>query len=78
MMWEAARDKILAKGGHILMGQAMKQLAADGQGGWRLSATGADGGETLIRARHAISRPRCASWRRGCTRCRRPRSRPTS
>ena len=55
MMWEAARDKILAKGGHILMGQAMKQLAADGQGGWRLSATGADGGETLIRARHAIS-----------------------
>jgi protoporphyrinogen oxidase len=45
MMWEAARDKILAKGGHILMGQAMKQLAADGQGGWRLSATGADGGK---------------------------------
>ncbi|NKJ42613.1 NAD(P)/FAD-dependent oxidoreductase [Novosphingobium sp. SG720] len=55
MMWEAARDKILAKGGHILMGHAMKQLAADGQGGWRLAATRADGGETTIRARHAIS-----------------------
>jgi protoporphyrinogen oxidase len=55
MMWEAARDKIVAAGGHVLMGQAMKQLATDGQGGWRLSATGTDGGETMIRARHAIS-----------------------
>ena len=55
MMWDAARDKILATGkGEILMGHAMKQLAADGQGGWRLSATGADG-ETVIHARHAIS-----------------------
>jgi protoporphyrinogen oxidase len=33
----------------------MKQLAADGQGGWRLSATDQQGGETVIRARHAIS-----------------------
>jgi hypothetical protein len=32
MMWEAARDKITAAGGTILMGHAMKQLAADGQG----------------------------------------------
>ena len=55
MMWEAARDKITAAGGTILMGHAMKQLAADGQGGWRLSATRADGGESVIRARHAIS-----------------------
>jgi len=55
MMWDAARDKILATGkGEILMGHALKQLAADGQGGWRLSATGADG-ETVIHARHAIS-----------------------
>jgi protoporphyrinogen oxidase len=37
------------------MGHAMKQLASDGQGGWRLSATRADGGETTIRAAHAIS-----------------------
>jgi protoporphyrinogen oxidase len=60
MMWEAARDKVVAAGSHVLMGHAMKQLASDGQGGWRLSATrvDADGtvqGETLIRARHAIS-----------------------
>jgi protoporphyrinogen oxidase len=56
MMWEAARDKIVAAGSHVLMGHAMKQLASDGQGGWRLSATRAeDGGETVIRARHAIS-----------------------
>ena len=56
MMWEAARDKIVAAGSLVLMGHAMKQLASDGQGGWRLSATRAeDGGETVIRARHAIS-----------------------
>ena len=60
MMWEAARDKVVAAGSHVLMGHAMKQLASDGQGGWRLSATrvdadGAVQGETLIRARHAIS-----------------------
>jgi len=60
MMWDAARDKIIAAGGHVLMGHAMKQLASDGQGGWRLSATrtDADGelaGETVIRAAHTIS-----------------------
>lgn len=60
MMWEAARDKIVAAGGLVLMGHAMKQLASDGQGGWRLSAScvDADGnsaGETVIRAAHAIS-----------------------
>ena len=56
MMWEAARDKIAATGSPILMGHAMKQLASDGQGGWRLSATRTeDGGETVIRAAHAIS-----------------------
>jgi protoporphyrinogen oxidase len=55
MMWDAARDKVVAAGSHVLMGHAMKQLASDGQGGWRLSATRADGGETTIRAAHAIS-----------------------
>jgi protoporphyrinogen oxidase len=54
MMWEAARDKILAAGGDIRMGHALKQLAADGHGGWRLSAIGPDG-ETAIAARHVIS-----------------------
>jgi protoporphyrinogen oxidase len=55
MMWEAARDKIVAAGGRVLMGHAMKQLASDGAGGWRLLATREDGGETMIHAAHAIS-----------------------
>ena len=55
MMWDAARDKILASGtGQVLMGHAFKQLAADGQGGWRLSASGPDG-DIVIEAKHAIS-----------------------
>lgn len=55
MMWEAARDRIVASGkGRVLMGHALKQLADDGQGGWRLTARH-DGGERTIRARHAIS-----------------------
>src|SRR5690349_7882765 len=55
MMWDAARDKIVATGkGRVLMGHAMKQLATDGEGGWRLSATGPDG-DVVIKAAHAIS-----------------------
>lgn len=55
MMWEAARDKIVSTGrGEVLMGHALKQLADDGQGGWRLSASGPEG-ECVIAARHAIS-----------------------
>ena len=55
MMWDAARDKILATGkGEVLMGHAFRQLAADGQGGWRLSATGPQG-DIMIEAAHAIS-----------------------
>lgn len=54
MMWEAARDKIVAAGGRVIMGHALKQLASDGAGGWRLTATGPDG-DIAIRAEHAIS-----------------------
>jgi protoporphyrinogen oxidase len=55
MMWDAARDKIRATGkGDLLMGHSLKQLASDGQGGWRMTASH-DGGEAVIRARHAIS-----------------------
>lgn len=55
MMWDAARDKILATGkGSVLMGHSLKQLASDGQGGWRMTASHA-AGETVIAARHAIS-----------------------
>ncbi len=55
MMWDAARDKILATGkGEVVMGHSLKQLANDGQGGWRMTATG-DQGDRVITARHAIS-----------------------
>ena len=55
MMWDAARDKVLASGkGEVLMGHSLKQLASDGGQGWRLTATNADG-DTVIKARHAIS-----------------------
>jgi len=54
MMWDAARDRIVEAGGTVLMGHALKQVARDGEDGWRLSATH-DEGETLIPARHVIS-----------------------
>src|SRR5690606_38578270 len=55
MMWEAARDRIVASGkGRILMGHALEQLASDGKGGWRMTATG-PAGKVAIRAKHAIS-----------------------
>ncbi len=56
MMWDAARDKVLAQGNTILMGHALKQLAQEpGSDRWRLSATDADGAEVVISARHVIS-----------------------
>ncbi len=55
MMWDAARDFVLAKGNHVLMGHALKQLASDGQDGWRMTATAADGSDRVISARHVIS-----------------------
>jgi protoporphyrinogen oxidase len=55
MMWEAARDKIVAAGGIVRMGHSLKLLAADGQGGWRMSAESADRGELTINAGHVIS-----------------------
>ena len=55
MMWEAARDRIVASDkGQVLMGHALKQLASDNAGGWRMTATGPEG-DTVIRAAHAIS-----------------------
>ena len=54
MMWDAARDRIVERGGQVIMGCALKQLAADGAGGWRMTATGPTG-DIVIRACHAIS-----------------------
>jgi protoporphyrinogen oxidase len=53
-MWQAARDGIIERGGIVLMGHALKQLASDGQGGWRMTATGPDD-EAVVTAAHAIS-----------------------
>lgn len=54
MMWDAARDRIVERGGQVIMGHGLKQLASDGQGGWRMTATGPDG-ELVIHAAHAVS-----------------------
>jgi protoporphyrinogen oxidase len=53
MMWEAARDHVVAGGNRVLMGHALKQLRHDSDG-WHVSAAGPDG-ECVIRARHVIS-----------------------
>ena len=54
MMWDAARDRIVERGGIVLMGHGLKQLASDGQGGWRMTASGPDG-EVAITAGDTIS-----------------------
>ncbi|MGB3379791.1 MAG: NAD(P)/FAD-dependent oxidoreductase [Allopontixanthobacter sediminis] len=54
MMWDAARDKIIAAGGTVIMGHGLEQLASDGSGGWRMSANGPDG-KIVITAKDTIS-----------------------
>jgi protoporphyrinogen oxidase len=54
MMWDAARDKIVAAGGTVIMGHGLERLASDGAGGWRMSANGPDG-KIVITAKDAIS-----------------------
>ncbi|WP_187334747.1 NAD(P)/FAD-dependent oxidoreductase [Novosphingopyxis iocasae] len=55
MMWDAARDFVQSKGNEVRMGHALKQLAQDANGDWRVTARKADGGEAVIEARHVIS-----------------------
>ncbi len=56
MMWDAARDKVLAQGNAILMGHALKQLAQEpGSDAWRVVATEPDGAPVTITAKHVIS-----------------------
>ena len=55
MMWDAARDFVVAKGNEVLMGHSFKQLAQDAEGNWRMSASRADGSEAVITAKHVIS-----------------------
>jgi protoporphyrinogen oxidase len=54
MMWDAARDKIVERGGQVIMGHGLKQLASDGADGWRMTASGPQG-DVVIKAAHAIS-----------------------
>jgi protoporphyrinogen oxidase len=56
MMWEAARDKVIAGGNQVLMGHAFKQLTQDqGTGRWKMTATKTDGSTVTIDAAHVIS-----------------------
>ncbi|APL95639.1 NAD(P)/FAD-dependent oxidoreductase [Sphingobium indicum] len=55
MMWEAARDFVIARGNRVLMAHSLDQLSQDqASGGWRMVAQGPDG-EVAIAARHVIS-----------------------
>lgn len=54
MMWDAARDFVQDKGNTVMMGHALKQLAQDADGNWRMSTDAKDGG-TVITAKHVIS-----------------------
>ncbi len=54
MMWEAARDKVVAGGNRVLMGTALRQLRHDGRR-WTVAATGPDGRPVTIFADAVIS-----------------------
>jgi protoporphyrinogen oxidase len=55
MMWDAARDHVVAGGNHVLMGHSFKQLTQDQVSGrWRLTAT-CSTGDVVIDAEHVIS-----------------------
>src|SRR5579875_3659022 len=56
MMWEAARDKILAQGGEVRMGRELETLVWDADRAlWTVTAVKADGERETITARHVIS-----------------------
>lgn len=56
MMWDAARDKVVAGGNRVLMGHALKQLTQDQvTSRWRVAATTDEGAIVTIDAAHVIS-----------------------
>ena len=56
MMWDAARDRVIEGGNHLLMGHALRQLSLDQvTGRWRVLANRADGEVATINAKHVIS-----------------------
>jgi protoporphyrinogen oxidase len=56
MMWDAARDHVVAGGNQVLMGHALRQLSLDQvTGRWRVAATNKAGETITINAAHVIS-----------------------
>ncbi|WP_291688048.1 NAD(P)/FAD-dependent oxidoreductase [Bradyrhizobium sp.] len=56
MMWEAAAAKTVERGGRILMGRELAELAYDDvQKIWRIGVATADGGRETYTARHVVS-----------------------
>lgn len=56
MMWEAARDHVVAHGNHVLMDHKLKQLAFnDVTQQWTMTATDGEGAQAAIKAAHVIS-----------------------
>ncbi len=56
MMWDAARDKVLAMGNHVDMGTSLKQLRFDdATQRWNMQVTDTDGAVRTINAAHVIS-----------------------
>jgi protoporphyrinogen oxidase len=56
MMWEAARDFVVANGNRVLMGHALQQLSFDNKlQRWRVAATNGEGKGLVINAAHVIS-----------------------
>ncbi|MFL0585927.1 NAD(P)/FAD-dependent oxidoreductase [uncultured Sphingomonas sp.] len=56
MMWEAARDHVVAHGNHVLMDHKLKQLAFnDVTQQWTMTATDGEGAQVAIKAAHVIS-----------------------
>ena len=56
MMWEAARDHVIAGGNRVLMGHALKQLTLDQvTGRWRVAVNGSGDSILTISAAHVIS-----------------------
>ncbi|GAA4216339.1 NAD(P)/FAD-dependent oxidoreductase [Sphingomonas endophytica] len=58
MMWDAARDRIVERGGQVLMGHALHQLRlSEATGRWTVTANGADGLVALNAAQVISSAP---------------------
>ncbi|MCW2367922.1 NAD(P)/FAD-dependent oxidoreductase [Sphingobium sp. B11D3D] len=56
MMWDAARDRVVEGGNHVLMGHALKQIHRDQvTGRWRVTATRTAGDTVAVSADHVIS-----------------------